>query len=184
MSWSSIRSRRSWPSSAAAASRKRRRRCTCPSRPSAGGSSCSNGSWAHRCSNASAGAALHGTDRGTVTLALVGTLASTALTQRLREFRDAHPAVDLRLRTALSAEVSALVRRGDAALGLRYEVDTHPELVSTTIHQERLVPVCAPDHRLARARRVSPRALAGERWIAFPPRPEWPAEPYSAAVAQ
>jgi len=129
-------------------------------------------------------AALHGTDRGTVTLALVGTLASTALTQRLREFRDAHPAVDLRLRTALSAEISALVRRGDAALGLRYEVDTHPELVSTTIHQERLVPVCAPDHRLARARRVSPRALAGERWIAFPPRPEWPAEPYSAAVAQ
>jgi DNA-binding transcriptional LysR family regulator len=129
-------------------------------------------------------AALHGTDRGTVTLALVGTLASTALARQLREFHDAHPAVDLRLRTALSAEVSALVRRGDAALGLRYDVDSHPQLVSTTIHHERLVAVCAPDHRLARVRRVSPQALAAERWITFPPRRDGPAEPYSVALAQ
>src|SRR5438552_2606801 len=40
-------------------------------------------------------------DRGTVTLAVVGTLASTTLTDRLRRFREAHPAIDLRLRTAL-----------------------------------------------------------------------------------
>ena len=52
--------------------------------------------------------ALSGTTRGTVALAVVGTLASTTLTERLRGFRAAHPEVDLRLRTALSAEVSAL----------------------------------------------------------------------------
>src|SRR5262245_21107472 len=57
---------------------------------------------------------------GTVSLALVGTLAATSLTARLRRFRESHPAVDLRLRTALSDEVSALVRAGDATLGLRY----------------------------------------------------------------
>src|SRR5437868_1198036 len=50
--------------------------------------------------------ALRGTTRGVVTLAIVGTLASTALTDRLRRFREAHPAIDLRIRTALSAEVS------------------------------------------------------------------------------
>src|SRR5215467_3658087 len=55
--------------------------------------------------------ALHQVDRGTITLALVGTLASTTLTTCLQRFRDAHPRVELRLRTALSQEVSVLVRR-------------------------------------------------------------------------
>ena len=41
-----------------------------------------------------------------ITLALVGTLASTTLTGCLQRFRDAHPRVELRLRTALSQEVS------------------------------------------------------------------------------
>jgi DNA-binding transcriptional LysR family regulator len=129
-------------------------------------------------------AALRGANRGAVTLAVVGTLASTGLTERLRRFREAHPAVDLRMRTALSAEVSALVRRGDATLGLRYDVDPHPDLVSAKIHDEPLVPVCSPRHRLARARRVDGRALAGEKWIAFPSRPEAAREPYSSAFEQ
>src|SRR5262249_10236798 len=64
--------------------------------------------------------AVRGSDVGVVTLALVGTLASSGLTAHLRRFREAHPGIDLRLRTALSAEVSALVRRGEATLGLRY----------------------------------------------------------------
>jgi DNA-binding transcriptional LysR family regulator len=127
-------------------------------------------------------AALQSADRGAVTLALVGTLAGTPLTTALRRFRDAHPAVDLRLRTALSAEVSALVRRGDATLGLRYGVDPHPDLLSTTLHDEPLLPVCAPHHRLARARRVAPGALASERWITFPPPAGGGAEPSAAAV--
>jgi DNA-binding transcriptional LysR family regulator len=70
-------------------------------------------------------AALRGGDHGSVALAVVGTLASTSLTERLRRFRERHGGVDLRLRTALSAEVSGLVRRGDATLGLRYDADPH-----------------------------------------------------------
>ena len=64
--------------------------------------------------------AVRGTGHGIVTLALVGTLASSSLTARLRQLCQAHPGLDLRLRTALSEEVSALVLRGDTALGLRY----------------------------------------------------------------
>ncbi len=75
--------------------------------------------------------AMRGTSQGAVTLALVGTLAGTTLTERLRCFREVHPAIDLRIRTDLSAEVSALVRRGDATLGLRYELDPDPHLVSS-----------------------------------------------------
>jgi len=126
--------------------------------------------------------ALRGTSRGNVTLAIVGTLASTSLTERLRRFRDAHPGVDLRIQTALSAEVSDLVRRGDATLGLRYELDPHPDLVASRVHDEPMVPVCSPYHRLATARRVEPAALAGEQWLAFPARPGAVREPYSAAL--
>lgn len=120
--------------------------------------------------------------QGTVTLAIVGTLASTALTERLRRFREAHSAVDLRIRTALSEEVSDLVRRGEATLGLRYDVDPGPELVSIRIHEEPMLPVCSPRHRLVRAKRIEPPALAGERWIAFPSRSGQRREPYSAAL--
>jgi len=128
--------------------------------------------------------ALRGRDAGAVTLAVVGTLASTSLTERLRRFRDAHRAVDLRLRTALSVEVSALVLCGEAALGLRYERDPDPHLVSTVVHHESLVPVCSTQHRLARSARVPPRALAGERWLAFPPRLTAAREPYTTTLAE
>jgi DNA-binding transcriptional LysR family regulator len=119
---------------------------------------------------------------GTVTLALVGTLASTSVTERLRRFRAAHPGVDLRIRTALSVEVSALVLRGDAALGLRYNADPHPGLVSTIVRQEALVPVCSPHHRLAGARHVQPEELSGERWVAFPRPMSGAGEPYASAI--
>jgi DNA-binding transcriptional LysR family regulator len=125
---------------------------------------------------------LRGPDQGGVTLAVVGTLASTSLTASLRRFREAHPGIDLRMRTALSREVSELVRRGEAILGLRYGADPDPDLVSTRIHEEPMVPVCSAYHRLAAARRVDAQALAGERWIAFPPRPGAGREPYGDAL--
>lgn len=127
-------------------------------------------------------AALRGGDRGSVALAIVGTLASTSLTERLRRFRERHPAVDLRLRTALSAEVSGLVRRGDATLGLRYDADPHPDLVATPVHDEPMLAVCSARHRLARRRRVDAPALAGEPWVAFPRRAGPAQEPYASAL--
>jgi DNA-binding transcriptional LysR family regulator len=43
------------------------------------------------------------------------------------------------------------------------------------------MPVCAPHHRLARVRRLTPAALAGEPWITFPPPAGGGAEPSAAA---
>src|ERR1700731_1019033 len=67
---------------------------------------------------------------GAVSGALVGTLASTRFAGMLRQFGQRHPSVKLELRTANSEEVSDLVRRGEATLGLRYFTDTDPGLVS------------------------------------------------------
>ena len=138
--------------------------------------------------------ALERSDRGTVTVALVGTLANTLLTARLQRFRDAHRQVRLELRTALSREVSALVRRGDAALGLRYFPDPDPDIVSLPLYREALLHRVRPHpspgpraydhrtharrasrgsrfrsaraHRASRTRRCSPSAWRPSAWAA------------------
>jgi DNA-binding transcriptional LysR family regulator len=84
----------------------------------------------------------------------------------------------------ISAEVSTLVLGGDAALGLRYGADPDPGLVSVIIHHERLVPVCPPGHPLAVGGTDLAAALSGQRWLAFPPRPGEPSDPYAAALQQ
>lgn len=108
-------------------------------------------------------------ERGAVSVALVGTLASTRFAQMLREFGRRHPSVRLELRTANSEEVSDLVRRGEATLGLRYFTETTPGLVSEPITEEALVLACSPDHRLAGRRVRDPARLGEERWVTFPP---------------
>jgi DNA-binding transcriptional LysR family regulator len=128
--------------------------------------------------------AVRGTRRGEVTLAVVGTLASTTLTECLWQFQQAYPAIEFRIRTALSAEISDLVRRGEATLGVRYEVDRDPDLLSSTLFDEQMVAVCSARHRLARARRIKPEALSDERWITFPVRPGAAREPYLSRLEQ
>src|SRR5581483_12029086 len=111
----------------------------------------------------------HG-ETGRLTLAIVGTLASTDVTAQLRRFRDDHPRLDFLLRTGNSAEVSGLVRRGEAALGLRYFADAARDVVSRRLYGEPLVVVAAAGHPLGRARRIAPARLREEAWVAFSPR--------------
>ena len=120
-------------------------------------------------------------ERGAVSVALVGTLASTRFAGMLRQFGQRHPSVKLELRTANSEEVSDLVRRGEATLGLRYFIDSDPGLVSEQVTEEALVLACSPDHRLAGRRVRDPGALVGERWVAFPPRRRR-REPFATAL--
>lgn len=105
---------------------------------------------------------------GPVSVAAVGTLASTELTPVLRGFADRHPEVELTLRTATSAEVSELVRRGEVTLGLRYLRDSSPDLVCKALPPERLVVACGSRHRFAGRRVASLAKLAQETWLAFP----------------
>jgi DNA-binding transcriptional LysR family regulator len=123
-------------------------------------------------------------DRGSITLAIVGTLASTPLTAQLRQFRAVHPGIRLVPRTASSSEVSALVRTGQATLGLRYFADPLADLVSRSIREESLHVVCSARHRLAGKRRLAPRALAGEAWVSFPKRHQPPADSFGSVLEQ
>lgn len=113
--------------------------------------------------------AVRSQDSGPVTVALVGTLASTNLTSVLRRFAQRHPDVELTLRTATSKEVSDLVRRADVTVGLRYSADPAPELECETLYTERMVIAASPERAGTPIAALS--ALAGERWLAFPERP-------------
>ena len=115
--------------------------------------------------------ALAHTNSGPVALAVVGTLAGGGLAAIMKRFASEHPKVDLTLCTATSAEVSGLIRRGEATIGLRYDLDSSSDLDSERLFAEPLQVVCAPDHPRA-GRRVARLAdLRGERWIAFPEVP-------------
>ncbi|MCA6124163.1 LysR family transcriptional regulator [Bradyrhizobium sp. WSM 1704] len=105
---------------------------------------------------------------GPVALAVTGTLAGMQLSKVLKRFARQHPDVELSLRTATSAEVSDLVRRGEATIGLRYDRDRSRELDCELLFAEPLAVVCAPDHPLARRRVAKLARLRDERWIAFP----------------
>ena len=125
----------------------------------------------------------HG-DTGTLTVAIVGTLASTGVAEQLGRFRAAHPGVRVLLRTGTSVEVSSLVRRGEATLGLRYFADPAPDLVSRDLYREPMVVIAAAAHPLAKARRVAPARLRGEPWVAFPSRRGAAVDPFGQVLAR
>lgn len=115
--------------------------------------------------------ALKRQNAGPVSLAVVGTLAGGRLSEILKRFARGHPGVDIKLQTATSAEVSDLIRRGDATIGLRYDIDRLRDLDYERLASEQLQVVCAPDHPLAAKRIARLADLRDERWIAFPEIP-------------
>ncbi|MHC2626837.1 DNA-binding transcriptional LysR family regulator [Bradyrhizobium huanghuaihaiense] len=105
---------------------------------------------------------------GPVSLAVTGTLADGRLSGIMKRFAAENPAVALALRTATSAEVSDLIRRGEATIGLRYNAGRAGDLACELVLSEALQVVCASDHPLAGKRVKRLAELRGERWIAFP----------------
>jgi DNA-binding transcriptional LysR family regulator len=112
--------------------------------------------------------ALNGNDHGTVSLAIVGTLAGTTIVDQLRDFSSQHRNARVELRTANSFEVSDMVRRGEVSLGLRYFGDPSADLVSRQIAEERIVLVCAVRHRWAGKRLRDPLQLRCQQWLSLP----------------
>ena len=105
---------------------------------------------------------------GPLSLAIVGTLAGRDLSVLLKRFAARHSKVEISLRTARSTEVSDLVRRGEATIGIRYDRDRSADLDSLLLGTEPLLVVCSSDHPLAGRRFRSFALLSGEHWVAFP----------------
>ncbi len=123
-------------------------------------------------------------EKGTITLALVGTLASTHLTSHLQAFQTAYPAVRLLLHTARSDEVSLLVQQGDAHLGLRYFADPRPDIHSQLVMNEPLLVICASHSRFVTGVPTESVALLGAPWVSFPLSAGSSGEPFARLLEQ
>jgi DNA-binding transcriptional LysR family regulator len=108
--------------------------------------------------------------RGAVTLrlAIVGTLADSHIVDALRAFTSRSTEVTVDLRTAISREVSALVRSGEADLGLRYHPDPDPALETIPLGEEKLYVVVGASHRITAHQLPDLSLLQDEKWLGFP----------------
>jgi len=98
-------------------------------------------------------------DAGSVSIAIVGTLVEAPLAIALRGLPRA--GLEVTVLTATSADVSTLVRRGEAQLGVRYLADRDDrELACEPLGVERMCVVASPEAGADRA----------IRWIGFPDR--------------
>jgi DNA-binding transcriptional LysR family regulator len=104
----------------------------------------------------------------TIRLAIVGTLADSHIVDALRAFTSRFAEVSVDLRTATSREVSALVRSGEADLGLRYHPDEDSRLETIPLGEEKLYVVVSATHRITARQLPDLRPLQDEKWLGFP----------------
>jgi DNA-binding transcriptional LysR family regulator len=90
-----------------------------------------------------------GTPRGELVVGSLETTAALRLAPLLAVFTQAHPEVDLVLRTGTSVELVEDVLRGRVAGAFVCGPVSHPELVQETIYREELVLLTAPGFRSA-----------------------------------
>lgn len=107
------------------------------------------------------------TETGTINIALVGTLANTALSHKLKTFKQRHPRVVIKLQTALSHEVTELVTAGEAHIGLRYFSVQSKEITSHPLSQERMITVCSADSKLLDADQFQLNMLREYTFLCF-----------------
>ncbi|WP_217198116.1 LysR family transcriptional regulator [Streptomyces buecherae] len=114
-------------------------------------------------------AAAAGVVRGRLAVGVIVTTAAVDVPELLQRFRARHPDVRVLLRAGGSDELVAAIRAGDldvAFLGL--PEDARPAGVESLVldHDEHVLVVPA-GHRLAGARRVTLREVAGETFVDF-----------------
>jgi DNA-binding transcriptional LysR family regulator len=85
----------------------------------------------------------------------------------LREFRRAHPQVEIKITAGAADRCTAMIRSGTADLGLLTLPIDEPDLVTVPALEEELLLVTSRTHPLARRRRIVPQDLRGESFILF-----------------
>lgn len=108
---------------------------------------------------------LSGLKRGMLSVQASQTIASLWLPSRLVAFRKAYPLVDVRLSAGNTQQVAKAVSGGAAEIGFVEGRVNDPDLVFTTVDQDRLVIVAAPGHPWARVRSIGATRLLESDWV-------------------
>lgn len=108
--------------------------------------------------------------RGTLTVGVIPTVTAIDIPRALRQFREAHPLVQVRLRSGGSdAFITAIVDGAMDAAVLGLPADQSPKGVDTReVARERLAVVVGPGHRFAERRRVRLGDIVEEPFVDFP----------------
>ncbi len=104
---------------------------------------------------------LSGLRRGTLALFASQTIASDWLPRHLVAFRRAYPEIAIRLAVGNTTDAADAVRAGQAELGFVEGALDDPTLASTTIAQDKLVLVVAPNHPFAGRLHSHPKTSPG-----------------------
>src|SRR5881396_2787413 len=103
---------------------------------------------------------------GHLMIAAAPAVSTYVLPELLQRFVEAHPRVEVSVRTGHSEDVVELVLRDDVQLGLGRAIN-HPDLDLRPFHREELVLVCAPDHPFVRRKSVALAEVTNEKLIMF-----------------
>ncbi len=106
---------------------------------------------------------------GTVRIAGGMTVCLYVLPTLLKEFRRAHPQVDVKLITGATPRLVRQMRAGLADIALLTLPIDEPSFVIVPAMREELMLVMPPTHPLARKARVRPQDLAHEPFVLFEP---------------
>ncbi len=104
---------------------------------------------------------------GTLKVATVYSIGLHELPPYVKQFMKAHPQVKVHIEYSRTDKVYEACQNNAIDFGIVALPLRRPNLTVIPLRQDKLVIVCAPEHRLARKRKVSFTQLAGEDFIAF-----------------
>jgi len=104
---------------------------------------------------------------GKVRVATVYSVGLHSLPPALKQFLEQHPKVSVRLEYRRTDQIYAACSSGELDFGIVAFPARRAQLLVTPLGEDELVLVLPPDHRLAKQRRVSLRALNGLPFVAF-----------------
>ena len=104
---------------------------------------------------------------GTVRVATVYSVGLYELSSPLKRYLQTFPDVNIHLEYTRVNKIYEDVSRGDIDLGIVAYPSKRPQIRLTPFREDRLVLICAPQHRFASLQRINIKKLDGEQFIGF-----------------
>ncbi|MCY2932466.1 MAG: LysR family transcriptional regulator, partial [Planctomycetota bacterium] len=107
------------------------------------------------------------TVRGTLRVGTIYSVGFYLLDPYVRGFLKAHPDVNLQVEYAQWSRIQAAIIGGEMDLGIVAYPEKHRSIEIIPLVKEELVVVFSPHHPFAGSKALEPKALAGQRFVAF-----------------
>lgn len=107
--------------------------------------------------------------RGFVSFSCNNTISDTLLPLMIKEFRDEHPDIRIRIKEDSSPDILQRVLAGDSEFALAQFGDGHPDLNFEALVDDFFTAVCHKDHPLAKSKSTTWEALKDEQFIFLRP---------------